>query len=344
MTRPRVGLAGAGWIGFHRMLALAESGAVEIVAVADPDAAARERVQKAVPGARLLREFQELTALGLDGVVIATPSAAHAEQCLKAIEAGCAVFCEKPLARTLFESERIVRAARRHDVLLAVDFSYRLTDGMQKLKATLDAGELGDVIGGELVFHNGYGPDKPWFYDGKLSGGGCVMDLGVHLVDALLWLLDFPAVRSVDARLFAEGQRLSPGDDKVEDFALVVLELESGAVFTLSCSWNLSIGADARIVTRLYGTTASVSFQNVGGSFYDFTADRHRGTSTSNLAAPPDEWGGRAIVNWGRALAGGAGYSADADRFLDVARVIDSIYGRSHRTNERARVVGEKAR
>jgi predicted dehydrogenase len=48
------------------------------------------------------------------------------------------------------------------------------------------------VFAVDLVFHNAYGPDKPWFYDPELSGGGCVMDLGVHLVDLALWSLDFP--------------------------------------------------------------------------------------------------------------------------------------------------------
>jgi predicted dehydrogenase len=59
------------------------------------------------------------------------------------------------------------------------------------------SGELGRVFAVDLVFHNAYGPDKPWFYDPELAGGGCVMDLGVHLVDLALWSLDFPGVTAV---------------------------------------------------------------------------------------------------------------------------------------------------
>ena len=102
----------------------------------------------------------------------------------------------------------MVNAAREADRLLAVDLSYRFTEGMQRIREVVQSGGLGRIYAVDLVFHNAYGPDKPWFYDPALSGGGCVMDLGVHLVDLALWTLEFPSVSHVSSKLFRDGEPL----------------------------------------------------------------------------------------------------------------------------------------
>src|SRR5690606_35725807 len=122
-----------------------------------------------------------------------------------ALRNGLAVFCQKPLARTAAETRRVLDAARSADRLLAVDLSYRFTKALQEVKAVVAGGAIGDVYAVDLVFHNAYGPDKAWLYDRALSGGGCVIDLGIHLIDLVLWVLDGARVRAVDARLFAGG-------------------------------------------------------------------------------------------------------------------------------------------
>jgi predicted dehydrogenase len=192
MTRPRLGFLGTGWIGRHRMAAILETGLVDVAAVADPSPEMAAEALKLAPGAAHVDGLDALLDAGLDGVVIATPSALHAEQSITALERGAAVFCQKPLGRSAAEVRAVVDAARAADRLLAVDLSYRFTAGMAEIRPLLQGGELGRLYACDLVFHNAYGPDKPWFYDPVLSGGGCVMDLGVHLVDLALWALDFP--------------------------------------------------------------------------------------------------------------------------------------------------------
>src|SRR5437016_9283820 len=100
---------------------------------------------------------------------------------------------------------------------------------MQAIKRLVESGELGEVYAANLIFHNAYGPDKPWFYDPKLSGGGCAMDLGIHLVDLALWTLDFPAVARTTARLFAGGRRVDR-TASCEDYCAAHIELSTGAV------------------------------------------------------------------------------------------------------------------
>ena len=326
---PKIGFLGTGWIGQHRMQAIQQSKEAQIAAIADISSEAALQAAKIAPGAAIVDSLDALLELGLDAVVIATPSAAHCTQAVRALESGLAVFCQKPLGRSAQEAQMVVDAARAADRLLCVDFSYRFTDAIQKMYRLVNSGELGQVYAADLVFHNAYGPDKAWFYDTELSGGGCLMDLGSHLVDLELWFFGFPEVRSVSSSIFSAGERLKACSGKVEDYAVVSLVLGNGNVIRLACSWNISAGRDAVIESSFYGTRGGVCFRNVDGSFYDFVAERFNGTTRETIAAPPDDWGGRAAVAWARKLrVEGRGFDAAADYLVHVASVLDAAYGR----------------
>src|SRR5918998_6156856 len=245
MTRPRVGFLGVGWIGRHRMQAIVDTGAVEVAGIADASPEMTAEAGKLAPKARAVSSLDELLDLRLDGLVIATPSALHAEHSIRALKQGAAVFCQKPLGRTAAEAQAVVDAAGAADRLLCVDLSYRYTESMGRIREIVRSGELGRVHALDVVFHNAYGPDKPWFYDPALSGGGCVMDLGVHLVDLALWALDFPGVSGVSANLFAGGEPLGRTPDRVEDYAVATLDLDTRAAVRLACSWRGHAGGGA---------------------------------------------------------------------------------------------------
>jgi predicted dehydrogenase len=327
-TRPRLGFLGVGWIGFHRMKAIAEADAVEIAAIADPSEAMITQAMRFAPHARAMSTFDELLDQDIDGIVIATPTALHAEQSIRALTRSKAVFCQKPLGRTAAEVKAVVDAARAANRLLAVDLSYRFTEGMRQIRQLVRGGELGDIYAAELTFHNAYGPDKPWFHDPALSGGGCVIDLGVHLVDLALWVLDFPAVLRTSSRLFANGKPLAACAGQAEDYALATLDLDTGATAHLACSWRLPAGQDAVIVANFYGTRGGAAMRNINGSFYDFVAERYRGTARETLAAPPDAWFGRAAVDWAEQLAAGRNFDPSVEPAVKVAAALDRIYGR----------------
>ena len=325
--KPRVGFLGVGWIGRSRMEAMLATGAVEAAVIADPSEEVREAAAAGAPGAVLAEDLDALLDHELDGVVIATPSALHADQTRRALARGAAVFCQKPLGRTEAEVRGVIEAARAADRLLSVDLSYRFTEAAVRIRELIAAGSLGHIHAVDLTFHNAYGPDKPWFYDPAQSGGGCVMDLGVHLVDLALWLLGDAAVTGVSSHLFEGGRPLA--DRAVaEDYAVATLSLDTGAVVRLACSWRLPAGQDAVIAASLYGDRGGAELHNVGGSFYDFTAVHFEGTARRILASPPDAWGGRAAADWARRLAAGEGYDPAVERLIPVSRALDRIYGR----------------
>jgi len=326
---PRIGFLGTGWIGRHRMQAILQSKEAEVAAIADVCEENAREAARLAPGAAVVDSLDALLELGLDAVVIATPSAGHCSQAVRALEGGLAVFCQKPLGRSAQEARMVVQSARAANRLLGVDFSYRFTDAVQKMYQLVGSGELGQVYAADLVFHNAYGPDKAWFYDVELSGGGCLMDLGSHLVDLALWFFGYPEVRSVSSSIFSAGERLKGGSGKVEDYAVVSLVLADGHAVRVACSWNVSAGRDAVIESSFYGTRGGVSFRNVQGSFYDFVAERFRGTAAETIAVPPDEWGGRCAVAWARQLrSGGGDFDPQAENLVQVAAVLDAAYGR----------------
>lgn len=325
--RPRLGFLGVGWIGRHRMEAMLATGLVEAGAIADPSPEMRQEAAALAPRAAVVDGIEELLTQDLDGLVIASPSALHAEQSVRALEKGIAVFCQKPLGRTARETRMVVAAARTADRLLGVDLSYRHTRGMEVIRQAVAAGELGTVFGADLTFHNAYGPGKDWFFDPGQSGGGCVIDLGVHLVDLALWALHWPKVEAVESRLFHKGQPLSD-PATVEDYAVATLTLEGGTVVRLACSWNLPAGTEAVIGAEFFGTSGGAALRNVGGSFYDLSATRMAGTRSWELGPVESDWGGRAAANWARKLASGARFDPEAERLVDVAAVLDRIYQR----------------
>jgi len=329
LTPPRLGFVGLGWIGAMRLQALAAAGAAEVAALCEAAPARLAETGDAHPQAARFLEFNGLmekaAELELDGIVIATPNSLHAPQTVAALERGLAVFCQKPLALDAGEARRMVAAARAADRLLGVDYSYRFTDGARELRRRIQAGELGRVFSLELVFHNAYGPDKPWCFDPRLAGGGALMDLGVHLIDLALWLLDDPPVCGARGAVFRQGERLSGVG--VDDFASAMMDL-GGAVASLAVSWNAHAGRDCVIRAAAFGTAGGAEFRNVDGSFYDFELARFDGRAGEVVARESRDWLGRAILDWARRLAESNRFDPEIERSVRVSEVVDAVYGR----------------
>jgi predicted dehydrogenase len=326
--KPRIGALGLGWIGRHRLEAVADSELADIVVLADPEPEAREEAAWIAPEADLCEGMESLLDYELDGVMVATPSAYHAWQSEVLLLSGNAVFCQKPLGRTGRETRRVIETARKADRLLACDFSYRYVDGVPQMRELVTEGRLGGIFSAELVFHNAYGPEKEWFYRRDKSGGGCVMDLGIHLVDMALWMLGYPEVTRLESYCYTDGEPIETFDDEIEDYAEVMLQTDDGTSVRLACSWHLDAGRDCVIGARFYGDRGGVCLRNVDGSFYDFVAEHFEGTSSDRLAEPPDEWGGRAAVEWVARLRRSAGYDPQIESAIPVADILDGIYGR----------------
>lgn len=329
--RPRLAFVGLGWIGVHRLNAIANSEVVEIAALYDEQTNASEAAREIAPNARIISSYEEILGDSIDGVVIATPNAFHVAQTVAALRAGISVFCQKPLGCNLPEVWQAVSAARENDCLLGVDLSYRFIPGMQLIRRLVQEGAIGKIFSVDLKFHNGYGPDKKWFYERAASGGGCVLDLGIHLIDLALWTLNFPRITDVSSALFSHGNPIKQRCNDVEDYAVARMRTVDDVVLNLTCSWNLHVGADAEIEVCFYGTEGAAVLRNIDGSFYDFAAERYQRSQRERLyeTGSDHNWGGLAALDWCDRLAQGEKFSAHAEEFLSSAAVIDRIYART---------------
>ena len=328
-VKPKLAFLGVGWIGKHRLESIAAEDKVEVAYICDQSQELVQEVKEAYQKSSVIAEFNQLIAEKPDGIAIATPSALHAAQTLEALNNGIAVFCQKPLARTAGETKKVVEAAAKNNKLLAVDFSYRYTKGIEKVKEIIDSGKLGKIFSADLVFHNAYGPDKSWYFDPALSGGGCLMDLGVHLVDLIFYLFPDAEVENINSFLSAKGKPVLNTETQVEDFASAKILLTDHLNINLDCSWHISAGKDAVIEATCYGSEGGITFRNVNGSFYDFEVVYFKGTAEEVLITPPDDWGGRAAVKWAAQLAESDEFDPAAYGYIKVAEVMDIIYGRN---------------
>jgi predicted dehydrogenase len=322
----RLGFLGLGWIGLNRLKSIRGQEGVEVAAIADPSAAARQEALRENPEAICLDGLQEMLAEPLDGIVIATPSGQHFDQVNEAIGRGLAVFCQKPLTRTAAEASRLVEQARKQNVLLSVDYCYRHLNGMHELRQLVSTGGLGPLFAVDLVFHNAYGPNKSWALDARQSGGGCMIDLATHLIDLSLWVTGGSRYEQIASQLYAGGAPVKDG--AIEDAGFAQWLLDERTHIRVACSWNASIGRDAEIRAAFHGSSGSAILYNVNGSFYDFAVDHYQGTSCKSLAKPPDDWGGRAIQTWVDRLQTDPSFDPDVERCIQVAKILDAIYGR----------------
>ena len=215
---------------------------------------------------------------GLDAVSVATPNAFHAPLTIAGLQAGLHVLCEKPMAMSAAEAVTMQAAAVKAKRNLMINFSYRFLDMSFALKSQVDAGVLGDVYFGRTVWHRrrgipGFGSA---FTRKELSGGGPLIDLGVHRLDLALWLMGYPEPVSVSgstydplARARAEA---SGGVYTVEDLACGLVKFANGATLIVEASWALNIDEREHMVTLLCGTKGGLVQKNTGGT-YNFTAE-----------------------------------------------------------------------
>ena len=181
----RVALIGAGGIGAIRAEAIKATPALSLAYVIDLDASRAQAVAAANGGTASTDAYDVIAKNDVDVVIVSTPPNHHADLTVAALNAKKHVICEKPLAHTLADAERMIAAADQNGVFLKTGFNHRYYPPMQFARRLIDDGKLGDVISVQAYAgHPGgveFGHD--WIHDGKVTGGGALVDNGIHILD-----------------------------------------------------------------------------------------------------------------------------------------------------------------
>lgn len=232
---------------------LKQMAGVEVVAVCDHVGSKARFVAERFGIPHALSRLEELWAIeGIDVIDICTPTDSHAEIACAALEHGKHVFVEKPLARTLAEAQQVAEAVARSKTHLMVGMNHRFRPDVTLLKSYVRRGELGTIYYIQASWLQPRQRERRWLTRADISGGGVVLDLGIVLIDLVLWMYDFASVRSVHAALFRHQTRV------VEDLAVATLYFTSGSIATVECSWSL-MRPDNLYACNLFGTRGSGS-------------------------------------------------------------------------------------
>ena len=194
-------------------------------------------------GGQACASIDDLLALQPDAVSVCVANCDHASVTIRALEAGCHVLCEKPMAVTLEECEAMTQAAQRTGRRLMLGHNQRFNRAHQEARRMIASGEMGRVLSFHTMFgHPGpegwTGSNNSWFYDKKRAAFGALADLGIHKTDLLHFLLD-ESIVSVSAMVGTVHKTLPDGSRiPVDDNALCLYRTQSGAMGHLHVSWT----------------------------------------------------------------------------------------------------------
>lgn len=304
MSKLKVAIIGCGGIanGKH-MPSLAKLDTIEMVAFCDIEL---ERAQAAAEkfggeGAQVYSDYKELIAdSSIDVIHVCTPNDSHAVITVDSLEAGKHVMCEKPMAKTAEEAQRMVDAAKRTGKKLTIGYQNRFRQDSQYLHTICEQGDLGEIYFAKAhAVRRRAVPTWGVFLDEEKQGGGPLIDIGTHALDLTLWMMDNYKPKMVVGTTYHKlGHKenaanafgpWNPDEFKVEDSAFGFVVMENGATIILESSWALNTlevdeakvslsgtegGADMKDGLRVHGEnlsklyTQKVDLGSGGVAFY----------------------------------------------------------------------------
>lgn len=336
---------GVGIGSFHIEGYLATPNA-RLVAVCDANPMALAQAQQKFNIADGYTDYKEMLARDdIHAVSVALPNDLHAPVAIDALKAGKHVLCEKPLAINGDAAQSIVDAAAESGRKLMICFNYRYRPDARWLKLLIDEGKMGDLYFSKAgwIRNSGIPGLGGWFTTKSRSGGGPLIDLGVHVLDLSMWLRDYPKVKSVSGVTFAQfgpkGQklfhsRIAPVGAKfdVEDLAAALIRFEDGTALQLEVAWasHTKANRDDYFVT-LYGSEGGsdlyvANYTNVDTVVFHSDTGKEMTDSRPTISFRNLSAHGMAIEHFVDCILNDKEPDASGEQGLALMRLIDAIY------------------
>ena len=334
----RCAVIGAGGIGLEHLQKLAQCPQASVVALAESN---MERAKIASDKFRVSRSYADYHDLldqpDIDAVTVALPNYLHAPVAIEALEARKHVLLEKPMAVNGKEAAQVVMTAKKMKRILMVNQQFRFKRQTQIAKQVVDRGDLGEIYHARCFWLRRSNIPRigSWFTQKQFAGGGCTIDLGVHVLDACLHLIGDFKVNSVSAHSFSKfGPRgLGEGDwgkseinpkrpFDVEDSSIALLRCAGGRTILLEVSWAGHHASESRECgIDLLGSTASL---------YLYPARLFRpgamGYETVELASPKVPYGEEPAHHFIQCIVEGKRPLVALEESLEVQLILDAIY------------------
>ena len=272
MKKIKVGIIGVGGISEVHIAGYLRNPNVELYAFCDINEQRLKEKGEKYGITRLFTDKNEMLKLKeIDAVSVCTWNCAHAECTIAALKAGKHVLCEKPMAMNAEEAEAMQKAAEESGKLLEIGFVRRFGNDCEIVKDFIDSGFFGDIYYARAMYTRRHGCPGGWFSDKKRSGGGPLIDLGVHVIDLVRYLAGCPRPVSVYGVTFDKlGNRpdvkMAPGSwlaadagntSDVEDFATALIRFDNGFTVSIEASFDQNLPGEGTI--NLLGTKAGAS-------------------------------------------------------------------------------------
>ena len=343
----KFGIIGAGAIAQTGVEGAEKSGTTEVVAVADTDSGRLAAfAQKNHIGKTYAKAEDLIRDKGIEAVYAAVPNAFHAPYAIAALEAGKHVILDKPFATSHAEALKVAEAARKNGKVFTVGMNQRFTEGAQRVRTLVERGYFGEIYRLRAFWRRRWGTPKQgtWFVNRKLAGGGCFLDIGVHMLDLALWTAaDFDA-ESVSGSVYTKFGNRGLGQGgwgastpeglpfDVDDCALAFIRMKSGATVQVEISWAAHQKEGDSHNVELFGTEAGA--QVYPGEIFRFDRDLGAHVEAGGLKIPLKYPHADRFVNFFRAIRGEEELCVTPEQALKVQRIIDAVYESSANRRE----------
>ncbi len=256
----KAGIIGLGWPGKEHLKGYLACPGVELAAVCDWDepllksVAAEYGIKKTYTDYKKMLEVEKL-----DAVSVCVPNYEHEELSIAALNAGTNVLCEKPPAMSAAEAEAMAQAAKKAGRVLMYALVMRFTPETRFAKDMIDAGDIGEIYLGKAGYTRRRGiplGKDNWFVDNARSGGGAMIDIGVHALDCIWYLMGTPKPVSVSGVAYRKFEHCVPAGVKydVDDASMALIKFANGASLFLEASWAWNLpGTATKLVAGTKG-------------------------------------------------------------------------------------------
>lgn len=335
MSKIKVGLIGSGFIAEHHAYAYRLLPNVEIIGCSSilEDQAKLLMKKFNIPG-EPIKNYKDLLDMDCDTVSICLPNYLHKEVGIAALESGKHIIIEKPLARNSKEGKELLDTAKKVNKKIFYCENNIYAPAFRKIKEIIQQNGIGKIYNARGREQHS-GPHSEWFYKKEKAGGGALLDLGVHDIALLVYLLGIKVEKVFCQTTITQPDRKEFGICEVEDNVIGLLYFENGAMSTIEESWTAPGGY--QMLIEIHGTAGEIicdptrmtPLKVYSENGYGYAVEKASSTKGWTFPVPEEGWVfgyPQEIKHFIECIENNKNPDTDGEFALNILKIIDSMY------------------